>query len=129
MYYYKYMETKTLRGSCINFLSNGRIICIDPAEITHFGLMGGVTVIYTRLIKYPVDADVTELLNRLPAKQFIRICRDFAVAPAYVDSIDNYKIYIGRYRLVTNFFYRRQLLAALETVEPKPKVSIIKYNV
>jgi DNA-binding LytR/AlgR family response regulator len=117
-------QEKGLTKTGANFLVDGRIIRLDFSEITHIGVVAGVTNIYTRSRKYVSDYGITDLLQRLPGDRFLKIHRDFVVAPAHVDRVEQYQVFIGRYRLVVNFFYRSKLLAALDAVEPKPLVRV-----
>jgi two-component system LytT family response regulator len=107
-----------------NFLCGGKVTRIIFAEITHIGLMAGIMTIYSGRQKYETDYDIAEVMKRLPPGDFVRINRDFIVAPAHIDRIEDYKVIIGRYKLSVNYFYRTRLLAALKKSESKSIVQI-----
>ncbi len=121
------MEQETItRGA--NFISEGKIIHLPFAAITHAGIAAGQVVIYTTGVKYPTAYDLTEIQRRLPAAQFMRVHREFIIAPVHVDSIEQYQVRIGRHRIQVNYFYRTRLLAALDLIEPKPFIDISRDN-
>ena len=110
-----------------NFLLEGKIVRLDCTDITHIGLDGGLTTIFTRSQKLRSDYTIAEVVNRLPQEFFVRINRYYIVAPAHVDRVENYIVVIGRHRIQANYFYRSKLLEALERVNPKPHIEIKKY--
>jgi DNA-binding LytR/AlgR family response regulator len=117
---------ETIQETGANFLLEGKIIRLDFMDITHIGIVGGITKIYTRSKKYSADYRVSELLSRLPADRFMRINREYIVGFSHVDRVENYVVYVGRYRLFVNYFYRSRLLAALEKHESGALIRISK---
>lgn len=89
--------------------ADGDWIRIVPEDLLYAQSLGNYVKIFTRQQTHLITITTTELEQRLPAKDFMRIHKSYIVALDKVERFTNQTVFIGDAELPVGITYRREL--------------------
>lgn len=89
--------------------SDSRLVQLSTKDILYVEALGNYVNIYTIKERFTVHITMKEVLNKLPAKEFIRVHRSFIVRMDKIEAIEDNFITIGNKSISIGRAYRDEL--------------------
>ncbi|CAN5904198.1 hypothetical protein BH11BAC7_BH11BAC7_04430 [soil metagenome] len=94
----------------------GQMIRIETQDMLWLEALDNYTKVYTSAKTYTVKSFLKEVLEKLPAVDFIRVHRSFVVPVVKISRIEEDTLYIGRQSIPIGRQYRAELLQRLRVI-------------
>lgn len=96
---------------------NKRVVKVKYDEVVYIESMKDYVTMHTTQTKVITKVTMTELENKLPADQFIRIHRSYIVAVSKIDAFTSTSIEIGKKEFTIGRNYKNSVMKALKHSE------------
>lgn len=106
-------EEGVLFNDCLFVKYRNQIIKLSIQKIKWLSADNNYTVIYTEEQKYIIRNSLTNVIEIINRKEFLRVHRSYAINVFKIDSIQNNKILIGKEQISVGRSYQHDIIAKI----------------
>jgi DNA-binding LytR/AlgR family response regulator len=108
------LETADNSESFISLKADKKVFRVAVTDILHLEALGDYVRVTTNESHYVVNETLRDLLQQLPAKNFLRVHKSFAVAKNRISFLEGNYIRVGSKDIPIGATYREEVLAQLK---------------
>jgi two-component system, LytTR family, response regulator len=105
---------KIINESDVRIFKSGHLAFrVKLDELLFLEKDGNYFNVFTKTRKFLIRDNMKDILDRLPAEQFIRVHKSYIVSRRHIEVIDSHQLQIGNHKIPIGAMYREEALKAL----------------